>query len=136
MKLNVADFGKLILRIGTGGLMLFHGVHKLLHGFEGIKSMLVAAHLPQWLWIGVPVGEIIAPLLLILGICGRLSAVTLMFTMIMSIYLAFGWSAFEIGAMGGLKAELNLLYICAAAAILLLGKGKYALQKKDSGLFA
>ena len=36
------DAGKLLLRLAVGGLMLFHGLHKLLDGVGGISGMLVA----------------------------------------------------------------------------------------------
>ena len=63
MKQVKIDFGKLLLRIGVGGLMIFHGVHKLLHGHDGIKATLANHQWPEWLWIGVPIGEVLAPLL-------------------------------------------------------------------------
>jgi putative oxidoreductase len=39
------DFGKLLLRLAVGGLMLFHGLHKLFDGV-GVSNMLVAKGLP------------------------------------------------------------------------------------------
>lgn len=36
------DFGKLLLRFAVGGLMLFHGLHKLFAGIDGISGMLIA----------------------------------------------------------------------------------------------
>ncbi|VDR28702.1 Uncharacterised protein [Raoultella terrigena] len=48
------DFGKLLLRLAVGGLMLFHGLHKLFDGVAGISGMLVAkgyrALLPTACW--------------------------------------------------------------------------------------
>src|SRR5713101_1753933 len=43
---GLADVGKLVLRLTTGGLMLFHGVDKLIHGLGHIRSDLAAAGLP------------------------------------------------------------------------------------------
>ena len=126
----------LLLRFAVGGLMLFHGIHKLLHGFEGIKFLLKQANLPEWLWIGVPVGEVIAPILIVLGVYTRVSSALVAFTMLLSMYLAYGWHSFDISAVGGLKAELNILFLLAAIAIMLLGHGKYAIQKKDKGFWS
>ena len=50
------NFGKLILRLSIGGLMLFHGVYKLMHGFSMIGDLLVKNHLPKDLMWGVPLG--------------------------------------------------------------------------------
>lgn len=44
--LSHEDAGKLLLRLAVGGLMLFHGLHKLLDGVDGISGMLVAKGLP------------------------------------------------------------------------------------------
>lgn len=46
--------------------MLFHGIAKLLHGLEGIKGMLASKGLPAFFAYGAYVGEIIAPLLIII----------------------------------------------------------------------
>ena len=37
-----SDLGKLLLRISIGGLMIFHGVSKLLHGHDFIQGMLTS----------------------------------------------------------------------------------------------
>ena len=60
-------FGKLILRLTVGGLMLFHGIHKVLHpeSLNFISSNLETAGLPGMLAYGVYVGEIVAPLMII-----------------------------------------------------------------------
>jgi putative oxidoreductase len=132
----MTDFAKLILRFAVGGLMLLHGIHKLIYGFAGIKAMLITAGLPDWLWIGVVIGEIVAPILLIIGVWTKISSLMVFFTMLFAMYLAFGWSSFSITDTGGLKAELNLLYAISALAITFIGHGKFALQKKDTGIFS
>lgn len=136
MKQIKTNLGKLILRLGVGGLMLFHGVYKMLHGFEGIKNMLISNKLPEWLWIGVPIGEVIAPLCLILGIFTRVSALLVAVTMVFSIYLAFGMTGFRLGEHGAPVIELNLLYLFSALSIFFLGAGQYALYKRETGLLS
>ncbi len=44
--LSHEDAGKLLLRLAVGGLMLFHGLHKLIDGVDGISGMLVAKGVP------------------------------------------------------------------------------------------
>ncbi|MBZ4261499.1 hypothetical protein LAN14_23425, partial [Mycobacterium tuberculosis] len=41
-RLSHDDAGKLLLRLAVGGLMLFHGIHKLIDGVDGISGMLAA----------------------------------------------------------------------------------------------
>ncbi len=62
--LSHEDAGKLLLRLAVGGLMLFHGLHKLLDGVDGISGMLAAKGLPGFIAYGVLVGEVVAPCLL------------------------------------------------------------------------
>ena len=46
------DLGRLLLRLAVGGLMLFHGVHKLIGGIDGIAGMLAAKGLPGFIAYG------------------------------------------------------------------------------------
>lgn len=128
MKRN-QDLGKLLLRLTVGGLMIFHGIHKLIHGHDFIVQQLEGAGLPQWMWLGVPVEEVVAPLAIILGIATRISSLLLAFTMLMSIYLLYGWNFFQINEVGALKIEANLFFLLGAVCIMLFGSGKYSVYK-------
>lgn len=130
------DLGKFILRLGVGGLMLFHGIHKIIHGHDGIIEQLAAKGLPTWLWLGVPVGEIIAPILLVVGAFTRLSGVLIAFTMVMSLVLVKGSGSFALSeTTGGIGAELNVLYLAGALAIAMIGPGSFRLYKGKKGWF-
>ncbi|MDX2477118.1 MAG: DoxX family protein, partial [Gammaproteobacteria bacterium] len=61
--------GKFILRMTVGLFMLFHGVAKIIHpgSLEFIGNSLSSMGLPSAIAYGVYVGEIIAPLMVILG---------------------------------------------------------------------
>ena len=122
------NLGKLILRLSIGGLMLFHGIHKLTHGFDMIGEMLVKNHLPRELMWGVPAGEVLAPLLLIIGWKARPAAALIVFTMAMSIYLVFRDSLLKLDQYGALTYEMNLLYLFGALAVMFLGAGQYSIS--------
>ncbi len=51
--LENADLGKLIIRLTLGGLMLFHGIAKLLNGVGFIEGELASHGLPTFLAYGV-----------------------------------------------------------------------------------
>lgn len=125
------DLAKLLLRLSVGGLMLFHGVSKLLNGHHHIASMLESNGLPTILQYGVPVGEVIAPLLLIVGILTVPSALLIVTTMLFSIFLAFAGKIFSLNAYGGWIIELNVLFLFSAVAIALLGPGRLRLGRKN-----
>lgn len=127
--LRKPELGLLILRLAVGVLMLFHGVAKVMHGIDGIIKMSVAKGFPELFAYGIYVGEVVAPVLIIIGFLTRPAALTLVFTMIMSIYMAFGWAGFALNQHGGVSVELNLLYLFGALALVFTGAGKYAVDK-------
>lgn len=127
-------FGKLVLRLSVGGLMLFHGIHKLTHGFTMIGDMLVKNQLPRELMWGVIAGEVLAPILLIIGWMTRPAAALVAFTMVMSIYLVFRDSLLTLNEFGALTYELNLIYLLGSVAILFLGAGAFSISKGQGKL--
>jgi len=122
------DLGKLLQRIAVGGMMLPYGIGKMIHGHDFIKGMLSEKGLPQFLWLGVPLTEVVAPLLLICGIFTRLSGLGIALVMVFSIVLA-GLDLFALNAQGGLATDLNLLFLLGGLAIFFMGGGKYALYR-------
>ncbi len=112
--------------------MLFHGIHKVIHGHDAIRGMLNGAGLPEFFWIGVPVGEVIAPILLILGILTVPSALLIAFTMLVSMPLAFGAKIFSLTEYGSWAVEVNVFFLVVSVAIALLGPGRFSLAKKKN----
>jgi putative oxidoreductase len=123
------NIGKLILRIMLGSLMLFHGVNKMQHGIGFIKGLVVAQGLPEVLAYGVYVGEIIAPVLLILGWRSRIWAGVIAVNMLVVIYLTQLSAFLKLGAHGSWAVELQMFYLLSALAIACLGSGKFALRR-------
>jgi putative oxidoreductase len=82
------DFGKLVARLTVGVLMLFHGVHKVLTGIEPIKHMVAAQGLPEWLSYGVYLGEVVGPILVIVGFLSRVGGLLIVINMIVAVALA------------------------------------------------
>lgn len=120
------DIGKLVLRLSVGILMLMHGLHKLMYGISGISAMVQANGWPVWVSYGVFVGEIIAPVLIIIGLLTRASAFVLVINMIVAVYLAHSHQLFHLTKTGGWLLELQGLYLFGALAIALLGAGRFS----------
>ncbi len=127
--LNQPDIAKLVLRLALGVLMLFHGYAKLIHGIGPIEAMLVAKGLPAFLALGVYIGEIVAPLMLIAGAQVRIAALLVTANMVVAIMLAHLGDVFALSAQGGWRLELQGFYLFTAVALILLGGGKYGVQK-------
>ena len=126
------DFGKLLLRLVVGGLMLFHGLHKLFDGVDGISAMLVVKGLPGFIAYGVLMGEVIAPVLLILGVLTRPAALVLAFTMVVAWLMVGLDKTAALDKTGAWAIESLVYFFVAGLAIAFLGAGKYALGAKSS----
>lgn len=124
--LDHPDFGKLVLRVSFAAMMFLHGWHKVVHGIDGIAGMLSAQGLPAWIAYGVYIGEVIAPILLILGILTRLSALTMLGTMVFAWALTGIPKTFTLTAVGAWGIEHMMVYFFAALAIMFLGSGRYS----------
>jgi len=126
------DVGKLILRVSISVLMLFHGFSKLSSGVDKIAAGLVKSGFPEFLAYGVYVGEIILPILIILGLFTRLAALGMGITMCFAIFLVYSEKLFMLTKNGAPVIELPLLYLVLSIVIFFIGAGKYSLDNKKS----
>ena len=124
------DLGLLILRISVGGLMLLHGIAKLQHGVGFIAQVVEGAGLPSFITYGVYVGEVIAPLLIILGYSTRAASVIFAGNCLVAALLVHSQDIFTLNNQGGWTVELLGLYFFGAVALVFTGGGKYALSSK------
>jgi len=126
------DTGRLLLRLTIGLLILLHGVAKLRTGVDPIAGMLTQQGLPGSLAYLVYVGEIAAPLLVIIGLWTRPAALVIAFNMIVALMLAHAAEIFKLGEQGGWAIELQALYLFGAIAIALLGAGRLSVGGSSS----
>lgn len=124
--MNMDDFGKLILRLTLGGLLLFHGVHKILTGIDPIRAMIGSHGLPDYLAFGVYAGEVLAPLLVILGIFSRIGGALIVINMIVALVLVHMGMLVGLNDQGGYVLETQMLYLFGGLAVALLGAGRIA----------
>ncbi|TCB93603.1 DoxX family protein [Enterobacter wuhouensis] len=128
-KLTCDDLGKLLLRLAVGGLMLFHGLHKLFGGVEFISGMLVEKGLPGFIAYGVLIGEVVAPILIVIGLFTRPAALVLAFTMIVAWLMVGTGKTFALDAVGAWAIESLVYFFIGALAVAFLGAGRFALGK-------
>lgn len=122
------DSGKLILRLALGGLILFHGVAKLLGGVGGLTGMVTAVGLPSFVTYGVYIGEVIAPLLVLVGWYARIGAGLIAVNMLFAIGLAHRAELFSLSESGGWALELQGMFLFTALALALIGPGRFSLN--------
>jgi putative oxidoreductase len=126
-KLHNDDLGKLILRFAIGGLMLFHGVAKIASGPGPTIEIVNQNNLPAFAAYGVYLGEVVAPVFVLLGIWTRPAALVMAINMIIAVALQHRGEVFALDKdSGAWKIELPALYFFAALALIFLGAGRYS----------
>lgn len=121
------DLGKLLLRLSVGILVLLHGLLKLVHGVGGVEAMLAAKHLPVWFAYGAYAGEILGPILVVMGAYTRVGAALIAINMLFAIFLAHSHEWLTLTRSGGWALELPGMFLFGALAIFLLGAGRFSL---------
>ncbi|MGB3607204.1 DoxX family protein [Psychroserpens sp.] len=121
MKNNLNNIALLILRLGFGGFMLTHGIPK-------ISNLSDPSQFPDPLGVGPMaslilclIGEVLAPILIIIGFKTKLAAVPAAITMFVAGFIVHAND--DLG-----KKEHALLYLIAFVVILLTGAGKYSVD--------
>jgi uncharacterized membrane protein YphA (DoxX/SURF4 family) len=79
-----ANLGKLVLRLSLGILMLLHGLAKVMAGPAGVMNTVAKVGLPAEIGYFVYVGEVLAPLLLVVGLWTRAAALIVAINMVWS----------------------------------------------------
>ena len=122
--------GKLLLRLMLGVFMLFHGYAKITTGVSGIETSLAGLGLPAWVAYGVYIGEIFAPLLVIIGYYARVGAAIIVINMIFAITLSHAKQLFDLGKSGGWALELQGFFLLTGLVIMLIGPGRFAINNR------
>lgn len=124
------DTGKLILRLALGVMLILHGIHKVLHpeslGF--ISGMLANYGLPSFVGWGVYIGEVVAPIMIILGFHTRTGALLAVINMLFAFVLVHTSELFSLTKMGGWSLELQGFFLFTALALVFLGSGRHAIK--------
>jgi putative oxidoreductase len=122
------DLGLLVLRLVLGILILLHGIFKLTHGIGGIAGMVQGMGLPAALAYGAYVGEVLGPVLLILGLWTRIGAALVAVNMLFAFALAHVSQLGQLNAQGGWQLELQGMYLFTAIALALTGGGRHSVD--------
>jgi len=122
-----ADLGKFILRVTLSLLILFHGVSKIFHGIDPIIGMIGRAGLPSAVAYLVYIGEVAAPILVLLGIWTRPATLVIAINMTVAVLLVHTSQFFTLTKSGGWALELQAMYFICALAVALLGAGRFGL---------
>lgn len=122
------DLGLLVLRVVLGVLILMHGIAKMKNGIGFIEQTVTQQGLPAALAYGVYIGEVLAPVLLIVGLFGRLAALVVALNMVVAVALVHTGDFGKLNQTGGWQLELQAMFFAAAVALALTGPGGYSVD--------
>ncbi len=125
------DISKLLLRVTVGGLMIFHGISKIIHGIGWLGPVVTGTGLPEFVKWGIYLGEVVGPILLILGFQTRIGALLVIADMLFALIVVHGHQIFTLGPAGGWAVELPAFYLLAALAVFFAGPGSYSIAKSE-----
>lgn len=124
------DLGKLVLRLVLGIAVLLHGIAKLMGGIGGIVGMVEGAGLPGFIGYGALLGEVLGPVLLILGFYGRIGAALIAINMLFAIGLAHMGEIAKLNDQGAWAIELQAMFLFTAIALVFLGPGRWSINNR------
>lgn len=118
--LNIA---LLIVRIGIAGLMLVHGIPKLLMLISGepVQFPEVMGMSPAFSLVLTVFAEVLCSVFILVGLGTRLATIPLIITMLVAVFYIHAADPFA-------NQELGLLYLLGYVFLLLLGSGSYSLD--------
>lgn len=124
MKKNI-DLGLLVLRVGISVLLLTHGFPKLMKFVNGNMALVgdpigVGDFISSIL---VLLGEVVAPVLVLIGLKSRWAAVVAAATMAVAAFIAHSGDPLA-------QKEKALLFLAGFLAIALMGAGRFSVDKK------
>jgi len=124
------DTGKLVLRLTLGILILLHGISKLMHGIGPIQGMVTGMGLPAIVAYGVFAGEVLGPLLLIVGFYARIGAALIAANTLFAFALAHTADLTRFNENGGWALELQGMFLFSAVALVLMGPGRFGVNQR------
>tara|TARA_R110002020_G_scaffold265658_4_gene480458 strand:- start:7444 stop:7845 length:402 start_codon:yes stop_codon:yes gene_type:complete len=123
--------GLLLLRVSIAFTMLIYGISKLNFGIEYITGLLEQYGLPTFLGYGVFVGEIIAPILIIIGFRTKLAGLVFAINCFVAILMDRLPDVLSLNEHGGWSIGLIFIYMMFGLVMFNTGSGKYALSTNN-----
>lgn len=108
-----------LLRVTLAVLMLFHGWAKITNGVAGIEAMVVKAGLPAFFAYGVFIGEVIAPLFVLVGLFVVPAAWIIAVNMVVAVVLVHSNHFLQLSKSGGWSLELQAFFFVTAVVVAL-----------------
>ena len=114
-----------LLRVSLALLMLLHGWAKIRYGIGSIEAKIAALGAPGFLAYAVYLGEVVAPLLLLVGLWVVPAALVIAVNMVVAFSLVHTHQILMLNNSGGWALELQAFYFVSALVVAMTySKGK------------
>lgn len=114
-----------LLRVSLALLMLFHGWAKIQYGIGSIEAKIAGFGAPGFLAYAVYLGEVVAPLLLLVGLWVVPAALVIAINMLVAFALVHTKQVLMLNNSGGWALELQAFYFVGALVVAMAySKGK------------
>ncbi|MFH4965728.1 DoxX family protein [Gaetbulibacter sp. M235] len=123
--------GLLIIRIGISFTMLIYGITKLIYDIDFIKDLFTQHGLPSFLGYGIYIGEIIAPILIILGFRTKLAGLVFAINCFAAILMVQLPNLLKLNEFGGWAIGPIFIYMIFGIALIFTGAGKFAISTNN-----
>lgn len=121
------SFAMLLIRVVFGGLMLLHGMPKILN-FSAISANFDPIGLGGTLSLSLVIfAEVFCSIAIMLGFLTRLASLPLIINMSVAVFAVHAGQ--PLVAMNGPSMEVPLIYLTIFVAILFAGPGKFSVDK-------
>jgi len=120
--------GILLLRVSISSTMLIYGISKLVNGIDFISGLIAQYGLPPVLGYGVYVGEIIAPILIIIGYRTKLAGLVFAINCFVATLMVQLPNLLKLNDFGGWENGPLFIYTLFGIALFLTGAGKYSVS--------
>lgn len=114
--------GAALLRVTLAILLLFHGWSKVTGGVGWLVGMVQSHGLPGFFAYAVYLGEVVAPLLLLIGFYVVPAALVVAINMLVALFLVHQGHFFSINKNGGWELELQAFFLISAIVVALTAK--------------
>jgi putative oxidoreductase len=91
--------------------------------------MIAAQGLPDWLSYGVYLGEVVGPVLVVVGLLSRIGGLLIAINMIVAVALVVlnkETGLVGLDSFGGYKLELEAFFLFSGLAVVFLGAGRFS----------
>lgn len=123
--------GLLIMRVSIAFTMLIYGISKWINGIDYIRLILNKYDLPSFFAYGIFIGEILMPILIIVGFRTKLVGLAFAIFCTTAIIMDRLPDLFSLNEFGGWSIDLIFIYLTFGIAQYFIGAGKYAVSTKN-----